>query len=244
MARPRRQAWLRDELILALDLYTREGKAAPADSRQRVSELLRAMPIEHELTADPKFRSEKAVSYKLHNFVAIDPNDPTEGFPHGGTGDAEVWHVFADDPARLTATAAAITADIESGNSEPVPIGGDEEDVDAPEGRLLTVRHRQRERNRKLVTAKKKLAMDRHGHVACEVCGFDFGERYGARGEGFIECHHTVPVKDLKPGSRTRLADLVLLCSNCHRIVHRRTPWLEVQDLAMLLRERDSAAVV
>jgi hypothetical protein len=25
--------------------------------------------------------------------------------------------------------------------------------------------------------------------LACEACGFDFRERYGERGEGFIECH-------------------------------------------------------
>jgi 5-methylcytosine-specific restriction protein A len=244
MARPRRRAWLRDELILALDLYIRIGKAAPVESRHKVSELLRALPIERELTADPKFRSEKAVSYKLHNFVAIDPNDPTDGFPHGGTGDAEVWEEFAHDPVRLAATAASIVADIESGASEPVLVSDDEEDVDAPEGRLLTVRHRQRERNRKLVTTKKKRAVERHGYIACEACGFDFGERYGERGEGFIECHHTVAVKDLKPDSRTRLSDLALLCSNCHRIVHRKTPWLTIPELAALLSEHHAAPII
>jgi len=224
-------------LILALELYMREGKAAPAASRREVSDLLRAIPIEPELTADPKFRSEKAVAYKLHNFVAIDPADPTEGFPHGGSGDAEVWDDFADDPTRLRVTARAIAVDIRAGDSKPVPV--DDEDEDAPEGRLLTVRHRQRERNRKLVQTKKERALRDHGTLACEACGFDFAEHYGARGQGFIECHHTVPVRDLRPGARTRLSDLVLLCSNCHRMVHRSSPWLTIEQLAALLeRER------
>lgn len=149
MARPRRQAWLRDELILALDLYMREGKGASAESRRKVSDLLRAIPIEQGLTIDPKFRSEKAISYKLHNFVAIDPNDPTEGFPHGGTGDAAAWDEFAHDPSRLAATAASIVADIQLGSAAPVPIDSNETDVDAPEGRLLTVRHRAQSQTRR-----------------------------------------------------------------------------------------------
>jgi 5-methylcytosine-specific restriction protein A len=237
MARSRRQAWLRDELILALDLYIREGKGAPPRSRQRVSDLLRSLPIERELTEDPRFRSEKAVSYKLHNFVGIDPNDPTIGFSHGGAGDAEVWDEFAHDPARLAVTAASIAADIESGRPAP-PVYRDEDDpdeADAPEGKLLTRRHRQRERSSKLVKQKKDDARKRYRKLACEACGFDFAAYYGERGDGFIECHHTVPVKDLAPGARTKLSDLVLLCSNCHRIIHRRAPWLTMNQLMPLV---------
>ena len=69
MARSRKQAWLRDELILALDLYVREGKGANVVARRQVSDLLRAIPIENELTSDAGFRGEKAVAYKLYNFV-------------------------------------------------------------------------------------------------------------------------------------------------------------------------------
>jgi len=36
MARSRKQAWLRDELILALDLYVREGKDANVVARRHV----------------------------------------------------------------------------------------------------------------------------------------------------------------------------------------------------------------
>jgi 5-methylcytosine-specific restriction enzyme A len=234
--RSRKQAWLRDELILALDLYVREGKGAATQSRQKVSDLLRSFPIERHLAEDPKFRSEKAVSYKLHNFVGIDPSDPTVGFSHGGAGDAEVWGEFAHDPGRLAATAASIALEIES--ERPAPVYWDEEDpdeADAPEGKLLTRRHRQRERSSKLVKQKKDQARKRYGKLACEACDFDFSEHYGERGDGFIECHHTVPVMDLAPGSRTRLADLVLLCSNCHRIVHRRAPWLTMSQLVPMV---------
>ena len=112
-----------------------------------------------------------------------------------------------------------------------------EDDVaDAPEGAVLTRTHRVRERNRKIVARKKAEALKANGNLSCEGCKFDFAATYGERGEGFIECHHTVPVSNLKKGHRTKLSDLALLCSNCHRIVHRRQPWLDLTALQNLVQ--------
>ncbi|MHB1689857.1 MAG: HNH endonuclease [Thiomonas sp.] len=63
-----------------------------------------------------------------------------------------------------------------------------------------------------------------HG-VVCMGCGFNFETKYGAIGSGFIEVHHTKPISSfggavpVNPSS-----DLVVLCSNCHSIVHRKRP--------------------
>jgi hypothetical protein len=55
----------------------------------------------------------------------------------------------------------------------------------------------------------------------------------------------TRPVKDvigrtstseLDYGMRTKLADVVLVCSNCHRMLHRRRPWLGIEGLKALLQ--------
>jgi 5-methylcytosine-specific restriction protein A len=64
--------------------------------------------------------------------------------------------------------------------------------------------------------------MDAEGALRCEGCGFDFAATYGELGHGFAECHHVVPLADLRAGSRTRLSDLVILCANCHRMIHRQ----------------------
>jgi 5-methylcytosine-specific restriction enzyme A len=79
------------------------------------------------------------------------------------------------------------------------------------------------------------------GDLACEVCDFDFSARYGERGDGFIECHHTKPLADGSPGEKTKLSDLALVCANCHRMIHRARPWLNVDQLKTLLREDGSA---
>jgi 5-methylcytosine-specific restriction protein A len=233
-ARSRKQAWLRDELILALDLYVREGAGASPASRQAVSDLLRSIPIEADLVEDPKFRSRQAIAYKLHNFVAIDPAKATAGFPHGAHGDAEVWEEFAADPQRLAAAAAAIRANISS--LTPAEAQSEEPEIaDAAEGAILTRVHRVRERSAKLVKRKKAQAIQAHGKLACEVCGFDFEAVYGTRGVGFVECHHTLPLHALTPGSRTRLDQLALVCSNCHSMIHRGSPWLSVGELKTLV---------
>ncbi len=74
------------------------------------------------------------------------------------------------------------------------------------------------ERNPKLRAA----AVAYHG-VTCKVCGFDFGKVYGERGEGYVEVHHLRPVSSL--GKETKVdpkSDMTVLCSNCHRMIHRR----------------------
>jgi 5-methylcytosine-specific restriction protein A len=114
----------------------------------------------------------------------------------------------------------------------------DEETItDAEEGAVLTRLHRKRERSPKLRAAKKAAVLDATGRLACEACDMAFGERYGARADGFIECHHLRPVHTLRPRERTRLIDLALLCSNCHRVLHLRRPWLSIIEL------KDSLAV-
>lgn len=107
----------------------------------------------------------------------------------------------------------------------------DESLQEAPEGRLLTRMHFVRERNRKLIESKRKQTIKKHGKLACEVCKFDFSVRYGERGNGFIECHHTKPVATLASGQKTHIDDLALVCANCHRMIHRRKPWLSIAEL-------------
>jgi 5-methylcytosine-specific restriction protein A len=72
-------------------------------------------------------------------------------------------------------------------------------------------------------------------YLKCEACSFDFKATYGPRGARFIEAHHIKPVHTLVPGSKTRLEDLALFCSNCHRMVHVQRPWLTIQELKDLL---------
>jgi 5-methylcytosine-specific restriction protein A len=148
-----------------------------------------------------------------------------------------VWKEFAHDQARLAKVTAAIKATVQLA-PEDQPSLGDEDDIaEADEGRILTRLHRSRERSRKLVEQRKAKALAQHGHLKCEVCEFDFEQRYGERGKGFIEAHHTKPIHTLAQGSKTKLEDLALVCSNCHRMIHAVRPWLTVDELRALLQK-------
>jgi 5-methylcytosine-specific restriction enzyme A len=234
--RSRAQAWLRDELILALDLYKKHDRHVPRPEIEQLSSLLRSMPVELQLAGDPAFRNHSAVQLKIFNFVALDPNAETAGMSRGGRLDREVWDEFAGQAERLALTADAIRAN--SGMITSAEAETQEEGItDAPEGRILTRVHRARERSRALVEKKKQQVLAAEGRLACEGCGFDFAASYGKHGEGFIECHHTVPIATLRAGARTRLVDLALVCSNCHRMIHRHTQWLTMEQLRILILE-------
>lgn len=110
--------------------------------------------------------------------------------------------------------------------------GNDEPGIqEAQEGRVLTRLHRYRERNRAIVEERKKLALKMHGRLSCEACGFNFSSTYGDVGNGLIDVHHTKPVHTLAENHKTKLEDLALLCSNCHRVVHSSRKWLSVEEV-------------
>ena len=71
--------------------------------------------------------------------------------------------------------------------------------------------------------------MKKHGRLVCSACGFDFSKRYGDFGANFIDALNTKPVHTMEPGEMAKVADLLLRCSNYHRVVHSRRRWLSVE---------------
>ncbi|RED26940.1 HNH endonuclease [Flavobacterium cutihirudinis] len=65
-----------------------------------------------------------------------------------------------------------------------------------------------------------------HG-TTCFGCNFNFKSKYGEIGEGFIEIHHVKPLSSfLNSKVVDPYTDLIPLCSNCHRIVHRKKDYV------------------
>ncbi len=81
-------------------------------------------------------------------------------------------------------------------------------------------KHIWRERSPAIINICKARAIEK-GVLRCECCNFDFPKFYGEIGQDFIECHHRIPIAT--GGERkTFPADLALVCSNCHRMLHRK----------------------
>ena len=101
------------------------------------------------------------------------------------------------------------------------------------EGREREIRSNRVERSRKLVERAKEI----HG-LSCQACGFNFEKAYGGHGAGFIEVHHKVPVAEAAKeggGKVDAKAAMAVLCSNCHRMIHRGSELLEIDDLKAIV---------
>jgi 5-methylcytosine-specific restriction enzyme A len=235
----RNPPWARDELILALDLYLENRVSPPGQSSNEVQELsalLNRLGAQLNTKSYEGYRNPNGVHMKLMNFRGLDDEHPGVGLPHTGRGDKDIWNEFANDPTHCHQVAKTIRTAIESleQTAEDEPDLEDEGIMEAEEGRAVTRVHIKRERSRKLVARKKKSVLNKIGYLECEACGFRFDQMYGERGEGFIECHHTKPVHTLEPNQKTHIKDLSLLCSNCHRMIHAKRPWLTIEELRLI----------
>ena len=235
--------WHRDEIILALQLYHRI-EAREMDSKNpkiiEVSEILNKLPIHKSRKEHFKFRNPNGVSMKLNNFKAIDPDYDGKGMDRYSRLDKEVFFEFQNNISGLNKIAEQIKRTI-SNPELAVKLYqiGDEEDDDiqgVKEGRVIYKLHKYRERDPKLNKKKKQQYFKKYGKLDCEVCEFDFYKVYGELGEGFMECHHKVPLSEIEGESITSINDLALVCANCHRMLHRKIDTLSIEELRKLIK--------
>jgi len=100
------------------------------------------------------------------------------------------------------------------------------------EGKKALKFHLTRERSSKLIRSfKNSLAT-----FECRICGFDFKKIYGDIGEKFIEAHHSRPVSKFEVEEEVSIEDLVAICSNCHRMIHRLSPMPNWKEFKNILR--------
>jgi len=108
--------------------------------------------------------------------------------------------------------------------------------ITVKEGQRALYLHYKIERKNKIITLAKTLALRNNKELRCEVCGFSFFEHYGDRGKNFIEGHHINPLGLEDESIETKIEDIRLVCSNCHRMIHRKFPWLTIEELKSIYR--------
>jgi predicted HNH restriction endonuclease len=119
-------------------------------------------------------------------------------------------------------------------SAKPEPVNEDDE-TSFPEGEAKYETHRRYERDPRVARIAKNKRLREKGYLECDACGFCFQDKYGARGVGFIEAHHNIPVSSLGAQRKTKIREIALVCSNCHRMLHRAYPWLSVEALKKLI---------
>ncbi len=103
------------------------------------------------------------------------------------------------------------------------------------EGKDKLVLHKTKERTPELISKFKSYKASKDSSLSCEVCGFSFKKVYGDIGDGYIEAHHITPISMLTEERETTFDDLILVCANCHRMLHRQTPPIDANELKRLI---------
>lgn len=84
--------------------------------------------------------------------------------------------------------------------------------------------------------AARKICIDHYG-ATCQICGFDFGKRYGDLGKGFIHVHHLKLLSLVTDEYEVDpITDLLPVCPNCHAMLHYQTPPLTPEKLRKRMR--------
>ena len=155
------------------------------------------------------------------NAVQGAPRNVWKLTPHG-VERARAVQARQADSAPSKALVAVVEADLRAANAE----------AEGWEGQRIERLVAHYERDPQLRAA----AVQSHG-TTCKACGFNFLVAYGAHGADYIEVHHLVPVSTLGQSSAVNpRTDMTVLCSNCHRMVHRRRDKpLSLSELRALL---------
>lgn len=238
----RNPPWHRDEIILALDLYSRlePGQINSKNPEiQELSRLLNRLPIFEIRPDEVKFRNANGVSLKLGNFLAIDSTYHGKGMQSFSQLDEKVFKEFEFDSSKLHRIANSIKSIAADPNLPNqlylIPEDEEGETFEVQEGAVIYKLHKFRERDSKIIDLKKEKVFRKLGRLLCEACEFDFNVKYGALGFKYIECHHKTPLSNFTGNSKTTIDDLALVCSNCHRMLHRSIDTLSVESLKRLI---------
>lgn len=235
--------WTVDETTLALDVLARHRFKAPSKKHPDVvdlSKLLRNAPIHPVSQRMTTFRNPDGVYMKMQNLLSND-SPKGSGLTVAKT-DRLVWDRYKGKMGLLAERAATIRAVLLSGKHQESDenTGQDDEEI-GPEGRVLGYHHRRRERAKGIRQKVLRRARRSRDGICCSGCGLkqDSLRSIPALEEAVFEVHHIEPLSVRTVMRNTRLSDVVLLCANCHRLIHRLSfqqgQWLKAVEFASWL---------
>lgn len=123
-------------------------------------------------------------------------------------------------------------SDVERVEDAAASCFADESDI---EGLKTEVRQFKPTRSRKLRDKAFQSA-----HAVCCVCRRDFSKLLGGRGVRVLQVHHRLQLSSRETPMITRLADLAVVCANCHLLLHLDPKnALSVERLRKMLQPQD-----
>jgi 5-methylcytosine-specific restriction protein A len=85
--------------------------------------------------------------------------------------------------------------------------------------------------------SEARLKCIRHFKPICQVCGFNFEDRFGEIGKDFIHVHHLKEISSIGEEYEVNpIKDLIPVCPNCHAMLHKRKPAFTIEELREIMR--------
>ena len=225
--------WSKLELILLIDIFLRRNykderviSKAFQYNEGLNSYLSRSHPVFFKSKNDIKTLFKKFENW--HTSQSVNDCNSYEFF---------YFQDLIKQASSLTTVAGALRIFIES---QMVLYDFESSPMSLVEGESLEKKHFIRERDLRVVAAKKASVLKEKKYLACEVCDFNFEDHYGVHGANYAEVHHLKPISEFQSRSVTHLEDLAIVCSNCHRMIHRKKPWLSITELKNMIRMTSS----
>lgn len=122
-----------------------------------------------------------------------------------------------------------------------------DENIIIEEGNKRIVETKIYDRSKKLRDYALHYYSSKNNKISCKACSFDFEDFYGSvLGKGFIEIHHIKPVfmnngEKLEQVISDAVKNLVPVCSNCHRMIHRN--WKKPIEFETLVKSIDAYGI-
>lgn len=212
-----------EEIITALRLLG--GQAEAKHIKDKVTELRGGIPTHYKSSRSYRETIQGGIERHCPQSENWKPSNK-RCFERVGYGEYRLMEeVGANQEPPVDSLAKQVAADLDALTDE-------ESGIEGGKKAKLTAYF---ERNPKL----RADAVAFHG-TTCKACGFNFHATYGEHGENYIEVHHLVPISTLpEPSSINPKEDLTVLCSNCHRMIHRkRKVTLSIDELRSLLAKK------
>ena len=209
-----------EEIVTALRLLG--GQAQAKYIKDKVTELRGGIPVHYGRPHSYR----ETIQKKIEDHCPQSDNWKPSNQPYFERVSRGVYRLIqkanADQQPFDDSLAKQVASDLEALSDEEIGIEG------GKRAKLIAYF----ERNPALRTAAVVL----HG-TTCKACGFNFEAAYGEHGKNYIEVHHLTPISTLPdPSSINPREDLTVLCSNCHRMVHRkREAPLSIEELRDIL---------
>jgi hypothetical protein len=187
--------------------------------KYRITDILsNRLKIQPTQAKTPSSLSYKRIEVVIEGFPKIDPKSIAASTlelltKHGVTDTKnEVYlYGFAKEYLMRSSNGFEMMADIDLDTISSKPVN---------EGQKKLVTHIIRERKSKLIRLAKTKTRKQYGHLFCELCDFNLknDRKYG---DAIIEGHHLIPISELENVDDNTIANIALLCPNCHQMIHR-----------------------